>query len=143
MSLSVFRYSAVSQGMVLVFGLDFVFVMAVLLEVARKLDRHRDVSILRSLVPARDQDDQCFATANEVHAIAGTVVDPHLRHAAAHRLHVAGVAERHSPDPGIDARLRSIVVQARQPSRKNLRLSDLGHRPIYSRGSDSSSIPDG
>src|SRR5712692_7118006 len=90
MSSSLFRYAAESQGMVLIFGLGFVLLMAILSEVARKLDCRRDVPILRALVSTRDEDDERFTAANEVHAISGTVVDPHLRHAATHRLDVAG-----------------------------------------------------
>src|SRR5712692_2807855 len=104
MSSSLFRYAAESQGMVLIFGLGFVLLMAVLSEVARKLDCRRDVPILRALVSTRDEDDERFTAANEVHAISGTVVDPHLRHAAAHRLDVAWIADRQSPNSGIDTR---------------------------------------
>jgi hypothetical protein len=72
MSSSVFKYAAESQGMVLILGLGLVLLMAVLLEVARKFDCHRDILVLRALVSTRDQDDKRFASADEIHAIAGT-----------------------------------------------------------------------
>src|SRR6266511_681670 len=134
MSRSVFRYAAESQGMVLIFGLAFFLFIATLLEVARKLDRHRDVLILCPFVSAGEQDDKRFAAAEEIHTIAGTVVDPHLRYAAAHRLHVARVADLQPIDARLNACPRSIVTQPRQPAHEYLGLPDLGHGAMYPMG---------
>src|ERR1700694_2783008 len=101
--------------------------MTILLEGARKLDRHCDVLILRALVSTCDEDDKRFAAANEIHAIAGTVVDAHLRHPAAHCTHVARIAERHSPNSSIDARPRPAVAQAHKPACEDFGLPDLRH----------------
>ena len=98
------------KGIVLIFGLGLVLLMPVLLKVARKFDRHRDIMVLRSLVTAGDEYYQPFASTDEGNAVAGTVVDPHLRDATSDRLRVAGIADRKSTNWGIDAGPRSTIA---------------------------------
>jgi hypothetical protein len=54
MSASVFKLAAGSQGIVLIFGLGLVLLMPMPLKVARKFNGRRNITALRSLVPARD-----------------------------------------------------------------------------------------
>ena len=55
------------------------------LNLSRHLDRPLDVAGLGSLVTAAEQDHHRVAALGEIHPVAGTVVDPHFRHAAAGR----------------------------------------------------------
>lgn len=86
--------------------------------------------ILRSLVSAGDQDDKRFASADEINAVAATMVDPHLRHATSDRLRVAGIADRKSTNSGVDAGPRSTIAQICQPAGEDLGLTnfDRGRR---------------
>jgi hypothetical protein len=69
----------------------------------------RDITVLASFVAAGEQDEDGVSAPDEIHPITGTVVDPHLRHAAPHWLHVAGIAERESADAGGDAGARRAI----------------------------------
>jgi hypothetical protein len=108
------------------------------LKVARKFDCRRDILLLRSLVATREQDHKLFASTNEVHAIAGTVVDPHLRYATADGPRVAGIADRKAANSGIDAGSRSIITQVCQPTREDLGLANFDRGGIYPIGYDAS-----
>src|SRR6266852_499683 len=108
--------------MVLIFGLRLVLLIAVLLEAACKFDCHRDILVLRALVSTREQDDKRFASADEIHAIAGAVVDSHFGHTATERFRVAGIADRKSTNSGIDTGSRPTVAQVRQPTCEDLGL---------------------
>jgi hypothetical protein len=55
----------------------------------RQFEGTRDVAIPVAFVAAAEQDDNRVAAPDEIHPVARTVIGPHLRHAAAHRLHVA------------------------------------------------------
>src|SRR3974390_3472383 len=114
--------------MVLIFGLGFVVLMTILLERARKLDRRSDVLILRALVSAGEQDHKRFAAANELHPIAGSIIDTHLRHPATHRPDVARIAKRYTSNSSIDARSRPAVAEAAKPIREDFGLTDFRHR---------------
>jgi hypothetical protein len=61
------------------------------------------------LIAAAKQDHDDLAAPRKVHAIARTVVDPHLRNPAANRLHVAGIAEREAANAGRDAGARLMI----------------------------------
>ena len=87
MSSLVSRVSAASQRLVL-------RVMSSSLNVLRRFEGTRDVAILVSFVTTAEQDDNRVAAPDEIHPVARNVIDPHLRHAAAYRLHVAGIAKR-------------------------------------------------
>ena len=60
----------------------------------RQFEGARAVAFLAPFVSAAEQDDNRVAALDEIHPLARTVVDPHLRHATADRLDVAGIAER-------------------------------------------------
>src|SRR5580692_4499787 len=102
MSSLVSNVSAASQGLVL-------RVMSSSLNLLRQFERPRDVPILAPLVAAAEQDNKPVAAPDEIHPIAGAVVDPHLRHAAAHRLRVAGIAEREATDANGNAGARLAI----------------------------------
>ena len=98
MSSLVSRVSAASQRLVL-------RVMSSSLNLLRQFEGARDVAILVSFVAAAEQDDNPVAAPDEIHPIAGAVVNPHLRHAAALRL----------PSPGLPSERRRMrtVIRAR------------------------------
>src|SRR4029077_8828339 len=52
-----------------------------LLEFARKCACNYNIPVLCALVSASEENNQRCSTLNEIHAIAGTIVDPHLGHA--------------------------------------------------------------
>jgi hypothetical protein len=54
------------------------------------------------LSPAAEQDHHRLVTLDEIQPIAGAVVDPHLRHAAAYRLHLAPVCPLKAVQTNID-----------------------------------------
>jgi hypothetical protein len=70
----------------------------------RELDGAFDVTILGLLVTTTEQNNDSVAAAYEIDSIAGSVVDPHLGHAASNRLHVTGIAEREAPNARRDSR---------------------------------------
>src|SRR3954447_16487963 len=102
MSSFVSSVSAASQRRVLI-------VMSSSLHLVRQIDGARDVAFLGPFVAAAQQDDDGVAAPDEIHPIAGTVIDPHLRYAAADRFYVAGVAEREAADANRDAGARLAI----------------------------------
>src|SRR5262249_25027840 len=105
-----------------------------LLKSACQVERFGNVATLRGLVSAGEKDDPHSDALHEIHAITRTVVDPHFRHALAHRLHVAGISNLESIDAGLDARSRTPITQVCEPMREELSLSDLDHRRLYPMG---------
>src|SRR5713101_5800763 len=85
------------------------------LNLLRQFEGTRDVAILVSFVATAQQDDNRVAAPDEIHPIAGAVVDPHLRHAAAHRLHITGIAEQEAADANGDVGARLAVPQSTKP----------------------------
>src|SRR5208282_123341 len=118
MSSLVSRVSAASQRRVL-------RAMSSSLNLPRQFEGARDVAILGPFVAAAEQYDNHFAAPDEIHPVAGTVIDPHLRHTAAHRLHVTGIAEREASDANRNPGARLGVPQSCKPSGKNVGLPDL------------------
>src|SRR6266566_1905266 len=102
MSSLVSRVSAASQRLVLL-------IMSSSLNLLRQFEGTRDVAILVSLVTTAEQHDNRIAAPDEIHPVARTVINPHLRHAAAHRLHVAGIAEREAADAHGDPGARLVI----------------------------------
>src|ERR1700737_5190677 len=87
MSSVVSRVSAASQRLVL-------RVMSSSLNLLHQFEGTRDVAILVSLVTAAKQHDNRVAAPYEINPVARTVIDPHLRHAAAHGPGRAGTPRR-------------------------------------------------
>jgi hypothetical protein len=56
----------------------------------------------------------------EIHPIPWAKIDPQLRHAIAHRLHIAGMACRQSFNPDQDASAPLQIVQSVNPERINI-----------------------
>jgi protein SCO1 len=65
-----------------------------LLQPLRQCTRHPDVAILSPLVATGEKDHDGLAAAYKIDSISGPVVDPQFQHAVAHRLDVAGIAQR-------------------------------------------------
>src|SRR5215471_746534 len=123
MSSLVSRLSAASQRRVL-------RVMLPSLNLSCQLKRTRNVARLCALVAAAEQDDDRVAAADEIHPIARAVVDPHLRHAAAHWPHVTGIAEREAADANRDPGARLAVPQPGKPIAEDIGLPDLDHAAL-------------
>src|SRR5581483_10040853 len=94
---------------------------------ARQVDRAPDVRFLCRLVAAAKQDDQHRATLYEIHAIAGAMIDPKLTDAIAHRLRIARIAQLQTVDAHLDAPLRSLVTQLREPGIEHFGGADRQH----------------
>jgi hypothetical protein len=73
-----------------------------------------DVAILRGLVPAAQQDDDGLAPSDEVDAVAGAVVDPHLADPV-EVLHVTQVARPNAQQALGDPAFRVPVAQPGGP----------------------------
>src|SRR6266851_3229191 len=95
------------------------------LNLLRQFEGTRDVAILVSFVATAEQDDHRVAAPDEIHPVAGTVVDPHLRNAATHRLYVTGIAEREAADANGDASACLAIPEPCKPIGKNVGLPDL------------------
>src|SRR6266478_1994387 len=95
-----------------------------LLKIARKGDRHCDVALLRSLVPARKKNDNCGPALDEIDAVAWSIVYSHFGDAAAHGLYIAGISDCQAIDAYLYTCPRSAVAQACEPARK---LASLPH----------------
>jgi hypothetical protein len=93
-----------------------------------------DVAILVSFVTAAEQHDNRVAALDEIHPVARTVIDPHLRHAATHRLHIAGIAKRKAADAHGDSGARLAIPQTCKPIRKHVGLPDLHQRTVSYKG---------
>jgi len=90
----------------------------------RQFESARNVAILASLVTAAKQNNDNVAAPDEVDPITRAVVDPHLRHARAHRLHVTGIAQRQTTDSGSDAGARVAIPQPGKPGGEYVSLPD-------------------
>jgi hypothetical protein len=86
-----------------------------------------DVSLLRALIPTTQQDDDLGAALDIVDPIARSIVDPQFHHASSDTLGVAQIPLLNSSNPGNDPRDRVIILQAAQPSLKQVRLMDFDH----------------
>jgi hypothetical protein len=113
--------------MVLIFVFAFFAAIAVPYSSPANLSAIAYVSLLAPLVAARQQDDESGAAPNEINAIARSVTDPHLRHAVANRSYVAGIPDLQTIDARLDASLSPGIAQAREPTRKDLGLTNFGH----------------
>jgi hypothetical protein len=106
----------------------------ILLQRSRELQGNPDVSGLRALVAASQQDDQCRAPLDEIDPIAGPVIDPELRYAFTDRPDITWVAERQSINPYLNPRSRSPVPQCLKPDCERLGLANFKHMHIVSYG---------
>jgi hypothetical protein len=81
------------------------------LNLFRQFESPRDIPILAPLVTAAEQNDSRFAAPDEIHPIARTMIDPHLRHALA-----SGFTS-----PGLPSERRRIrtVIRARASRSRN------------------------
>src|SRR3984893_13467787 len=66
---------------------------SVLLEIAGQFVRQDDISWLRALIAAGEQDNRRDSALNEIHSISRPVIDSHLQDALADRPHVARIAD--------------------------------------------------
>jgi hypothetical protein len=89
-----------------------------------------DVAGLRALVAAAQQQQDRRAASAEIDAVAAALVDPELRHAAADRPSVAGIALGQSVDAPGDAAACFAILQIRHPGEERGGLDDLKHRRI-------------
>ncbi len=80
------------------------------LNLLRQFEGTRDVALLVPFVATAEQEDNRVAALDEIHPLARTVINPHLRHAAAHRLHVAGITEREAADAHGDSSARLAIA---------------------------------
>src|SRR5258705_3484290 len=78
MSSLVFRCSAASHRRV------FSAMAILLLKLTRQREGARYITVLGPLVAAAQQNHDDVAAPGEIDAVAGTVIDPHFRHTAAH-----------------------------------------------------------
>jgi hypothetical protein len=85
-----------------------------------QLDGVGDIPVFPPLVAAAQQDDDADPAVDEIDPVAGAMIDPHLRNAAAHRFHVARIAERQAPDAYVmrarASRSRKLANQAAKTS---------------------------
>lgn len=68
-----------------------------------------------------------MAPAREIQAISWAVIDAKFRHAAAHRLDVAGIASGKPIEVGSDAHASIVVAQAFKPRVEDGRLTNFNH----------------
>jgi hypothetical protein len=104
------------------------------LNLLREFEGTRDVAILVPFVTAAEQDDHHVAASDEIHPIARAVVDPHLRHAAAHRPYVTGITEREASDANSDSRTRFAIPQPCKLLGKDVGLSNFYHAIVSYNG---------
>jgi len=81
---------------------------------------------LRFLVTAGEQNNEHSAALNVIDAIAGPIIDTHLRDAAAYRLHITRIAYLKAVNSCLDPALRPAVTKAGKPAREYLGLADFG-----------------
>jgi hypothetical protein len=93
----------------------------------RQFESTRNVAILASLVAPAKQDSNSVAASDEIYPIARTMVDPHLRHSATHRLHVTRIAQRRTTDSDRDPGACLTIPQSGEPGGKNISLPDFQH----------------
>lgn len=86
---------------------------------------------MRGLVSSGQQDNQDLAALDEIDPVSGPVINPQFRHAVAHRLGIAGVAERQASDADVDAGTGDTVSQTQKPYGVGFSLLDLDNALMY------------
>jgi len=89
---------------------------------------------LRGLVSSGQQDNHDLAALDEIDPVSGPVINPQFRHAVAHRLGIAGVAERQASDADVGAGTGDSVSQSRKPFGVGFSLLDLDYASMYPMG---------
>src|ERR1700704_1797170 len=104
MSSLVFRCSAASHRRV------FSAMAILLLKLTRQCEGARYITVLGPLIAAAQQNHDDVAAPGEIDAVAGTVIDPHFRYTAAHRLYVTGIAEGQAANAGGNTGARLMIA---------------------------------
>jgi hypothetical protein len=86
-----------------------------------------DVLVLSGLVSSGEQYKHDLAALDEIDSVSGPVINLKLKHAIAHKIGIAGVAQRQASDADIDAGTGDSVSQSRKPFSVGFSLLDLDH----------------
>src|ERR1700730_12519253 len=90
--------------------------------------------MLRSLIATGQQNDEGDAASSEIDAVAGAVINAHLRHAAAHWPHITRIADLQAVDARLNAPLCPRIAQSPKPTRERFRLANFHHKSLYPMG---------
>lgn len=83
--------------------------------------------MLGRLVAPAEKDDENFSSANEIDAVAGTIVDPQFANATADRLYISGITERQTSNTGVDAGFGPLIPQSGKSIRLGRGFPDFDH----------------
>ena len=95
-------------------------------------DGLRDIACLAILVPARQQDDESLASADEINAVSRSMVDPQFRYTGSDRPNITRIAQAQPVNANLNAGPGTEIAQTVEPCFNGRGLADLDHRDIVS-----------
>lgn len=79
------------------------------------------------LISTTEQHGKNLSSLDEVHPIAGSMIDSHLRNALANRSDVAGIVHRQTIDAHLNTRPSANIAQPSNPTVEGCAFDDFDH----------------